>query len=136
MAQKSVQTISELYQFLRKNMVTKKEFSGLEGKVGGLEKKVKNIEKNMATKDDIGALSCRIDSMERNYVTNETFNEFKDSVFTRFDGVIGEIKDFRLESAARESGLQRVEKIAQNNKRHIQANTTAIKDIKLHLKTA
>ena len=109
MARKSVQTISELYQFLQKNM---------------------------ATKDDIGALSIRMDDMERNYVTNESFAEFKNDVLTNFDGVFTILNELKTENTFHEGGLKRVEETVENNKKDIKVNKAAIKDIKLRLKIA
>lgn len=141
MAKLKVQTISELHEFLRENMVTKTELDkGLEQQEKKADKSFHELyhflQKNMATKNDVGVVATRIDNIERNFVHKDEFAGFKNGVYNKFDTVMGKLDELGTEDKMRESGLSRVEDNMENHDKRIKANRQDIDKIKFSLKTA
>jgi len=109
MTKPKVQTISELHEFLQENM---------------------------ATKSDIGAVVARIDNIERNFVRNDVFADFRDKTYTKLDKIIGKLDARGIEDVAAESGLKRAEENIERHDKKIEANRQDIDQLKFHLKTA
>lgn len=93
MAQKAVQTIGELHQFLqremkeqkksivgeiKRDMVTKKELGGLEKRMDSMDSRLGKVEKNMATKKELSVI-------ERNMATKAELSVVRKDMATKDD---------------------------------------------------
>jgi len=121
----------------------KKDMTAVKGDLGGLKKDMTSaktqldiVSRNMATKEDIAALSGRVSVIEDNYVRQKDFAEFKNETYTSLDEILKILRDRDTEDIAEKGGLARVSDDMEKNGRRIADNRRDINQIKLHLKVA
>lgn len=69
-------TITELYEFLQEHMVTKKEFAGVESRLGGVESRIGKVESRLGKVESrLGKVESRLDTIESTMLTKDYLEE-------------------------------------------------------------